>query len=204
MIELIKEKYGYHCSAININSKIPKINVPTRKMKFCEAVKYSFDVPIQLSEKNLFCPGARRSMGYNNNDTLLAETISGENNIPASFVVEALNEVPVINQKAKQINLGLTSKMESLYKPEVYILYVEPNKVTELMRLLSPHKMQVAISTNTFLSVCGNVFVNSYMNGLISVSFGCPESRANGGVKDSEVVVGIPARYLDLILDKTH
>jgi len=48
------------------------------------------------------------------------------------------------------------------------------------------------ISKYTMMSVCGNVVTKSYMADVVSISFGCPESRKNGGISPEEVAVGIP------------
>ena len=42
------------------------------------------------------------------------------------------------------------------------------------------------------MSVCGNVIAKSYMKDTIAISFGCLESRRNGGIIPDEVAVGIP------------
>lgn len=104
MIKQLKQKFGDKCSGIVINSDIPEINTPTKKLKLCEAINYSFNVPVRVNNKNLGCPGARRSVGFNSNDKRLARLISENNNIPFNFILEALQQIPSLDGKVKNIN----------------------------------------------------------------------------------------------------
>jgi len=58
-----------------------------------------------------------------------------------------------------------------------------------------------AIPPYSLFSVCGNVIVNTYMKKMPSISFGCQESRKYGGVKEYEVVVGIPAEMVKYLIN---
>ncbi len=199
MINRLKQKFGNKCSGIVINSDIPKINIPSKKLKLCEAINYSFDVPVRIDNENLGCPGARRSVGFNSNDQHLARLISENNDIPFNFILEALQHIPSVDGKVKNINLGITEELENFYKPDLYILYVHPDKITELMHMLARLVMKINIPNYSFLSICGNVFASTYRRENISVSFGCPESRKFGGVENNEVILGIPARCAEML-----
>jgi len=201
MIKELKNKFGRKCSGININMEVPKINVPTKQMKLCEAVHHSFYIPIQINSKNLGCPGARRSTGFDTDDLKLAKTISLNNGIPISFINEALNNIPSFNDEIIHINMGIIQEMEKRLPPDLFIIYVQPSKITEIMHLLAKHGIQPSISNYSLLSICGNVFANTYLNHQISISFGCPESREHGGVGENEVVVGIPANLVEHLLN---
>lgn len=200
MINELKDKYGSKCSGINVNGDILKINIPSKKLKFCEAVQYSFKIPIQLNTKNLKCPGARRSIGFDRDDQELANFISVNTQIPAPFISNALKNIPVLNHGIIQINVGITQEIEELLPPDIFIMYVHPSKITEIMHLLARYEKQPSIPPYSLLSVCGNVFTNCYINQCVSISFGCPESRKNGGVENNEVIVGIPYQYAKYIL----
>jgi len=201
MIDELKNIFGSKCSSVNVNSEITEfINIPSKPMKFCEAVKYSFNIPLRLINNNLGCPGARRSIGFDKNDKHLSKTISGKNNIPLSFITDALNLIPAL-QDIRHINLGLTEYMEKETKPDLYILYVKPDIVTTIMHNLEKHKIMPSIPSYSLLSVCGNVFANCYINRSVSISFGCPESRKHGGIEKDEIVLGLPYKDAKLIID---
>ena len=195
MINELKNKFGRKCCGININKVVPKINVPIKQMKFCEAINYSFNIPIQINNNNLGCPGARRSTGFDKDDQKLANIISNNNGISKSFVSKALSAIPSINSGIIHINLGIIDELEKKLPPELFIIYVQPSKITEIMHLLAKHGIQPSIPNFSLLSICGNVFANTYLNHQISISFGCPESRQHGGVEDNEVILGIPYKY---------
>jgi len=90
------------------------------------------------------------------------------------------------------INLGLTESMEHDLQPDLYIMYAQPFRITDLMHNLAQLEIRPSIPSYSFLSVCGNVFANCYLNQVVSISFGCPESRNNGGIGKNEIVIGIP------------
>jgi len=168
-------------------------------MKLCEAVNYSFKVPIMLNTNNLGCPGARRSIGFDSNDKKLAKEISEENNLSVKFIRTALQGIPVMND-ISHINLGLPKCLENDLQPDLYIMYVQPFRITDLMHNLAKIAVKPLIPPYFLLSVCGNVFANCYTNQFVSISFGCPESRKYGGIGKNEIVVGLPFRVAENLL----
>jgi len=201
MINKLKHIFGPKCTAINVNGKLNEfVNIPSKQMKFCEAVDYSFKIPLKIDVKNLDCPGARRSVGFDNDNKHLAKTISENNNIPISFIKNALNLIPVLRD-IHHINLGLTEYMEKDTKTDLYIIYMQPDAVTSTIHFLAKHKIMSSIPPYSLLSVCGNIFANCYMNQPASISFGCPESRKHGGIEKNEVVMGFPYTIAKLIID---
>jgi len=200
MTDKLKQLFGSKCTAINVNGILAEfINVPTKQMKFCEAVNYSFNAPIMLNTDNLGCLGARRSIGFDRNDKLLASTISAENNLPVKFIRTALQEIPVMNG-ISNINLGLTKDHEIELQPDLYLMYIRPIKVTGLMQRLAKMALIPSVLPYIFLSVCGNVFANCYLNQKVTISFGCPESRESGGIGEDEIVVGLPFSVAENLL----
>jgi len=200
MTDKLKQLFGPKCTAINVNGELNElIYIPTKQMKFCDAVNHSFKTPMMLNTNNLGCPGARRSIGFDSNDKLLASTISAENSLPVKFIRAALREIPVLNG-ISHINLGLTELMENELQPNVYIMYVQPFKVTGLMHRLAKMALIPSVLPYIFLSVCGNVFANCYLNQKVTISFGCPESRESGGIGEDEIVVGLPFSVAEKLL----
>jgi uncharacterized protein (DUF169 family) len=192
MINELKKNFGPKCSAIKVNGKAQEfLNLPPKKLKFCEAVSYSFDVPVKLINENLGCPGARRSVGFDISDQQLTQIISENNHISSPFISEALNEMLVLKD-VKHIHLGITEFFDDETRPDLFILYVTPDKITFVLHAMAKQNIIPSISPYSLLSVCGNVFANCFINKAISISFGCPESRKHGGIGDNEVVLGLP------------
>lgn len=205
MIEQVKSLFGNKSTGIKLNpGEFKTFNKPTREIKFCEAVNYSFDVPIEIGNENLGCPGARRSLGFDNNDEKLSEVISENTQIPISYIKEGLNSIPVIQTPIHNVGLGITEKMEDEIMPDIYISYTRPENIMNFMYQAARMKIQPFLPPYSLHSICGNVFSRAYENNLISVSFGCPESRNFGGVQPEEVIIGIPYNILNLFLNSEH
>jgi len=205
MIEQVKSLFGNKSTGIKLNpGEFKTFNKPTREIKFCEAVNYSFDVPIEIGNENLGCPGARRSLGFDNNDEKLSEVISENTQIPISYIKEGLNSIPVIQTPIHNVGLGITEKMEDEIMPDIYISYTRPENIMNFMHQAARMKIQPFLPPYSLHSICGNVFSRAYENNLISVSFGCPESRNFGGVQPEEVIIGIPYNILNLFLNSEH
>ncbi|MBN2275883.1 MAG: DUF169 domain-containing protein [Bacteroidales bacterium] len=201
MINELKNIFGPKCSAINVNGETNEfINVPTKQMKFCEAVNHSFNIPVRLVIGNLGCPGARRCIGFDNNERQLARTISEKNKIPVAYVINVLKTIPIL-KNIRHINLGMTKYMEKETRPDLYIIYVKPDRITSIIHTLAEHKITPSIPPFSLLSVCGNVFANCYINQTVSLSFGCPDSRKYGGIEENEVVLGLPYESAKRIID---
>src|SRR4030042_1847050 len=106
MIDKLKGIFGPKCTAINVNGEINEfINIPSKQMKFCEAVDYSFNLPLRLNPENLGCPGARRCTGFDKDDKQLAGAISANNNIPVHFIQNTLGDISKLHS-IRHINLG--------------------------------------------------------------------------------------------------
>lgn len=95
MIEQLKMKFGTKCTSISVNKEWPgTFYQPSNPLKLCEAVNYSFQEPVKLGKQDIGCRGARRSLGFDNDDSALARIISENNNISVQFIKNALREIP--------------------------------------------------------------------------------------------------------------
>lgn len=192
MINKLKQHFGSKCTSIYVNTDVPGfINFPLKQMTFCEAVDQSFKVPLKLNKENLGCPGARRSVGFDTDDQTFAVNISENSNIPVRFVKNALQVIPAMTG-IRHINLGLDDYPENELQPDLFILYVQSFQITDLIFKLAKMAIKPSIPNYLMLSVCGNIFANSYLNQVVSISFGCPESRKSGAIGKNEIVIGLP------------
>lgn len=206
MLDKVKEYFDTRkCTGLLINSPPDGIiNRPTKKIRFCEAIHYSFDIPLLINKENLDCMGAKRSLGFQKNmDNELLLHMSEYTSIPRNDIREILMDTPTIAVSLENIYMGITSKMEQEYKPDFYIVYAHPSKVMEFIHeLLSKTGKSVFIEYNSLLSICGNVFVRGYNSDTACVSFGCPESRKYGKVLKDEVIVGFPEKYIHWFIEQ--
>ncbi len=189
----IQNLIGEKQISIKINSlHFKDYNSPKKPIRFCEAVVSSLHSPLIIRKDDIDCLGAQRSFGFYRDDKKLAVQISEESNIPLRFILNALNEIPVINNPVKNIILG------SSENPDVTIAFLKPDKITQLILLYAAYfEEKPLITPYFFMSVCGNIVAQTYNTNKICISFGCPESRKFGGVLEDEVIVGIPNSLLN-------
>ena len=202
MIDQLKEVVGHRCSGVKINGESENfLNQPNKKMKFCEAVNHSFEVPLRIVNENMICPGARRALGFERNSGELIAKISEHTEIPASYIQKTMQEVPAIPVQINHLIMGITAKMEEDLAPDVYIVFTQPARIMQVIQALARQKERPHLLPFSLHSICGSVFSKSYVENDILVSFGCPDSRAYGGVRDDEVVAGIPYTKVNHLLD---
>ncbi len=184
---------GSRQTGIKFNIQEPSAyNVPFKPMKFCEAVIASLNATLLLQKKDIDCIGARRSFGFYQNDQKFASQISEETNISRSFIEHAISQIPVIDIPVKNILMG------SIENPDVTIAFVKPVIITKLIFLYaSLIGEKPIVSPYFFMSVCANIAVQTCLTNKICISFGCPESRKEGRVKENEIIVGIPNSLLN-------
>ena len=200
MIEKLKSRFGKKCSGIKINPQgLNPINIPEKSMKFCEAVSYSFKVPLQINKNNLDCPGARRNVGFDKDDDKLAKNISDNTHIPLNYILSALQKIPMPLKDIYSIALGITEEMEQIVQPDLFIIYTQPVNIMQIIHNSAKQEIQPVISPYSLLSICGNVLIRSYRDQNMSISFGCPESRKFGGVDNEEIVIGVPYEMVYLM-----
>ncbi len=123
----IQNLLGEKQTGIKINSLLASnYNSPKKSIRFCEAVISSLHSPLIIRKDDIDCLGALRSFGFYRDDKKLAAQISEESNIPIRFILNALNEIPIITNPVKNIVLG------SSEKPDVIIAFVKPDKITQI------------------------------------------------------------------------
>lgn len=194
MINRLKGIFGPKCTAVTINNKSKgNIYIPSKPMRFCEAVYKSFRFSIRLNSVNIGCLGARRSTGFDMSDALLLKQITEHIQVSEDMIIPILGKIPSLSG-IESIDLSAEEYSESNLQPDLFILYVKPFIITGLMHSLTKLNERFSVAPYSFLSVCGNVFANCLHHQVTSVSFGCPESRKYGGIGKNEVVVGIPFR----------
>lgn len=200
MISLLKKKYGYKCTGIKLNYNGTCVNTPSTKMRFCEAVNHSFNVPLLLKTSSLSCKGSQRSMGLLKSNCELITHLANESNMSKPMVSSALADILAFPEPIENVYLGIQPEMEEMIRPDLFILQIKPRETMDLIRLYSAKTNSFPIiKPYTFLSVCGNVLVGSLQQKQMSISFGCPESRRYGGIDDENVIVGIPYDLCNLL-----
>ena len=205
MINQLKELFGPRCTGIKMNGESENfLNQPNKKMKFCEAVNHSFKVPLRIVNDNMVCPGARRALGFERDNGDLVAKIAEHTEVPVSYIRKTMQEVPVVPVHIDHLIMGVTAEMEKEITPDVYIVLTKPARIMQLIQILARQEAKPHFLPFCLHSICGSIFSKSYVENDILVSFGCPDSRRYGGVRDDEVVVGIPSTKVDRVLEGMH
>ena len=193
MISKLKRRFGPKCMGLKVNFSKEVAYSPIKPIRFCEAVNDAFKTPLLFDPQNLICMGGRRSMGLLLDEKEMAQQISTENGIALQTAKRALDEIPKMNTPIHNVLMGIDERMERGIQPDMYILYINPKELMDLSRdyILKTNEFPI-IKPFPFLSVCGNVFITTFKAANMSISFGCPESRKYGGVKDNHIIVGLP------------
>jgi len=207
MINDLKKYFNtYKCTGIKINDFSGYIvNSPSTELRFCEALSYSFNIPLLMNEQNMGCRGAERNLGFRkDNDEDLGLHIFNNTGISIELVREMLANTSIIKDQITNLALGITEEMEKTYKPDFFIVYTSPLRSMQFIHHLAKILgVRPFIAPYSLLSICGNVFARGYNRGNVCISFGCPESRKYGGVDMDEVIIGIPGEMATRLIEKT-
>jgi uncharacterized protein (DUF169 family) len=172
--------------AIKFEKQIPaENNTPVR---FCEAVYNARKQDIALSPLDICCDGAKRCFGWlTNYDVKLAYRLAEKTGITQKSALELIKSVPVQNEMFSGLFLSKHTN------GDVYISYASPESAMKLVRYWQKATgCNLETEISSIMSVCGNIAVKSYSDQKISISFGCPDSREYGGIKEGQLVMGIP------------
>lgn len=200
MIADLKKIYGNKCTGIKLNCIEPVvddfaliINTSSIRLRFCEAVNFSFNKPVFLNSNFLSCKGSRRSFGLTKSEEELVSHISNESQASKETIKKALHDIPAFDKPVNNIYLGMPNDMEKIICPDMFILQMRPKYAMDLMvHYIAKTNTLPIIKPYPFLSICGSVVASTHIQNRMSISFGCPDSRKYGGVDDDNVIVGIP------------
>ena len=110
MLTKIKEYFNTRkCTGLLINCPVDEIvNIPTKKIRFCEAVNYSFEIPLLIHEHNIDCTGAARNLGFQRKkDDEICVHISENTGIQKKFVQRMLANTPSMIASLNNVCMGI-------------------------------------------------------------------------------------------------
>jgi len=173
-------------------------------LRYCEAVNrvMASSEEIALDGGNISCPAAKEILGLLQCEPCtfgecLKELTEKNKFTSQKFAFKALISVPRLKMKPASIILSAnTRKM-----PDIYIFYLRPYefmKVVQAYQRVTGEELELNVSS--VMPVCGNCTVRPYVTNKVCVSFGCGDSREYGGLREDELVVGMPAQKAELIM----
>ncbi len=189
-IKKFEMRMGGRWTGVSFHRQRPSgVKMADQPMHFCEAILSSSAGAFTLNKAFLDCPGAQRSFGWqtNQNDTVVEKLLS-RNEIEKKTAKILIEKSPTIgHEKIVAITVGTYDT------PDVLISYLQPeNAMRFVRRWQNIHHENLDLSISSIMSVCGSVAAGAYTTGRVCCSFGCPESRTQGGIGRDRLVIGIP------------
>ncbi len=172
---------------------------PGVPMKFCEAVASSRTGPIRLEPKNMECAGGSRCLGWNQEEETIARMMSEKAGLDLEVSRSILRNTPHLEEDLREVTIG-TGK-----DPDIAISFSQPETVMNLLRKWQTLHGGVPVHAEIsgFMSVCGAVAVKTYLTGRICLSFGCLDAREYGSIGRDRLVVGLPKKEIDALVQRT-
>jgi len=181
---------------VSFVNEIPK-NENYKEIKdisFCEAVKLAHSEPLRVYKDNLSCPGARFVFGLKN---------AG----PEPIIKELVKNRKIELNTAKKMfetSICFTKPFQWILlnhnNADIYIFLFNPKKIMHFLTLYQMNGELFPTKLGSITAMCGEIAVKTLVTGKVSLSFGCPDSRKNGGIQDSELIIGIPQNQIPLLV----
>ena len=157
-----------------------------QSMRLCEAVAASFNRRIVLSSDQLACPGARRSLGLDEDDGSLAQQMSEKTGMPVRFARQIIAERPRLEEAPQALVIG------NVEEPDALVSYLEPLAAMKVLRLWQGcFGTSLHVELSGFLAICSCI-VAAVRLGRLCLSLGCPDSRECGGIPPTKLVAVLP------------
>ncbi len=198
IIGLLEDKFGAVWTKIKFYKEIPSSsNYQTVEgIRFCEAISKARLFPVILRASDVSCMGARYVFGWDSKAIQKIISVYCEKRkIPFKVARAILLAVPQLDNPPAAIGLNTDDE------PDLVISYPQPEQFMDLLRVFQEDKgKNLSVNLSSVMSICGNIAVNIYLKGKISLSFGCEDSREYGRISRDQLVVGIPYSELGVIV----
>ncbi|MGK7394416.1 MAG: hypothetical protein ACNS62_07575 [Candidatus Cyclobacteriaceae bacterium M3_2C_046] len=188
MIQQLKEKFGPKCSGIKTNANLEQVfvNDPVKRLRFCEALHYSFDLPLVIHQGNISQYGARRIFQRVSRPQNMIKQVAARHDMPITEVTTSLKKLPKVPFRIKNIVMGITEEMEEVLAPDVYLLYLKQDRWLTALNLKRIE--------NAFFPICSEVFTNC-LGGTSIICHYSPHLPVQSGLASDEIVIGIRAAH---------
>ncbi|HUU28464.1 MAG TPA: DUF169 domain-containing protein [archaeon] len=170
----------------------------SRPMRICEAIAESCNQPLVILPELIECPGARRSLalGWFKSAELALE-ISKKTGISKILLNQLIENTPRLDSPVSALALG---KLET---PDVVVSYLHPDAAMKIIRRWQEvNGRDIATTLSSFMAVCGSGIVKAQQSGEICFSFGCPDSRKYGKIRDDQLVVSMPYQSAKRLIEE--
>ena len=170
--------------------------VRLKNVRFCEATKEAIIRPIILDRESISCPGARFCFGWKSDyKNELIDSCLEKQPIQNKAIESMLLRVPSFKEPFDYIGLNTNGD------PDLLMSYMPPEEIMQLLKIYNFHKGEdLKVSLCSMMPICSGIAVKTYLEGNISLSFGCDDSRKYADMRRENLVVGIPSKLFKLFL----
>ena len=165
-------------------------------VRFCQATNEAVTRPVILDRQSISCLAARYCFGWEPGKIKeLLRRCQIKRAAQIGIVEAMLSKMPYFKQPFNYI--GLNTEGE----PDLLLSYLPAQEAMQLMRIY--HNQEVTIRNDPLfgmMSICGGIAVRTYLEGNITFSFGCEDSRKYANIRRENLAVGIPKRLFKLFV----
>ena len=167
-----------------------------KDVRFCEATKEAIIKPIVLDKESISCPGARYCFGWDADyKKALLDSCQEKRQAQNGIVESMLSKIPRFGEPFNYIGLNTDGE------PDLVMSYMPPEEIMRLIKIYHNYKgKNLKINLFSMMSICSGIAVRTYLEGKISFSFGCDDSRKYADIRRENLAVGIPHRLFKIFI----
>ena len=168
-----------------------------KDVRFCEATKEAIIRPIILDKESICCPGARYCFGWDADyKKSLLDSCQEKRQTQSRIIESMLSKIPKFGESFNYIGLNTDGE------PDLVMSYMPPEEIMRLIKIYHNHKgKNLKIDLFSMMSICSGIAVRTYLEGKISFSFGCDDSRKHAELRRENMAVGIPKSLFNVFVD---
>lgn len=152
----------------------------------CEAVSCSFERDIVMDAADVTCPGACHCLGLERDEERMAHRMSERAGITAGHAVRIIGGTPRLETGIAALALG------RIDHPDVLVSFLTPKAAMCVLRRWQRFSgTRLTTSFSAFAALCAALAAAHTGNEPV-FSFGCPDSRAYGGITDDRLIAAMP------------
>ena len=167
-----------------------------RDVRFCEATKEAIIRPVILDRESISCPGARYCFGWDTDFKKgLLESCLEKRRAEDRIIEKMFFKMPYFKEPFNYIGLNTDGEADLL------ISYMPPEEIMQLIKIYHNNKGEdLKVSLCSMMSICGGIAVKTYLEGNITFSFGCDDSRKFADMRRENLAVGIPKKLFKIFV----
>ena len=156
-------------------------------IRFCEAFVVARVHKVLIDPNVITCPGARFAFGCTGNFTEEMIQRLSEKGYSPDYIERMMEEIPRLREPPAAVGLNLKNP------PDMLMAALQPDQAMRLTQLYErEQKKALSASFSSVMSICANIAVKAIKTKDATLSFGCEDARAFGGVSRDRLVAGVP------------